>query len=280
VGDTLAFFDETMAFLGSAKVVSAVSVANPKLPLPPWPSGAVKVTLDSARSFLRPGIHEVNMNHAPSRVYISDVNIHDKLGRGIMLGGFHMLIRNSQFRNLTASAIASIVSNYFGESVASSDIAIRDNIMQHTNYVPQLFQDSADGTNYYPNRNASIALFADIFSDYNNTSNEVTGIYPGFQQLEISGNSFDSASGAGIYLTGTKDVEINHDRFTGCEAVPDADPLYSYYGSESKSAVVLSFADTVLLIHDRTTDAACTARQDDSSSKDIFIERKRDEDEN
>jgi Right handed beta helix region len=273
VGDTLAFFDESMALLGSAKVVAPAN--------PPYPASSVTVYLDSAPGFLRPGIHAVNMNHAPSRVYISDVDIHDKLGRGILLGGFHMLIRNSQFRNITATAIASIVSNFFGESVASSDIAIRDNTMQHTNYVPQLYQASADGTNYFPNRNASIALFADVFSNYNNTSNEVTGIYPGFQQIEISGNSFDSASGAGIYLTGTKNVEVNRDRFTGCEAVPNADPLYSYYGSESQSAVVLSFADTVSLIHDRTTDAkACTARKDDSSSKDIFIERKRDEGEN
>jgi hypothetical protein len=275
-GDTLAFFDESMAFLGSAKVDS-VAPAN----LPPWPIGPVTVQLDAVRSFLKPGIHAVNMNHAPSRVYISDVDIHDKLGRGILIGGFHMLIRNSHFRNITATAIASIVSSYFGESVASSDIAIRDNTMDHTNYVPKLYQASADGTNYYPERNASIALFADIFSNYNNTSNEVTGIYPGFQQIEISGNSFDSATGAGIYLTGTKNVEVNRDRFTGCEAVPDADLLYSYFGSGSKSAVVLSFADTVSLIHDRTADAAaCTARTDDSSSRDVLIDSKRDAGEN
>lgn len=269
-GDTLAFFDESMAFLGSAKVDS-VAPAN----LPPWPVGPVTVQLDSARSFLKPGIHAVNMSHTPSRVFISDVDIHDKLGRGILVGGFHMLIRNSRFRNITATAVASVISSSSSESVGSSDIAIRDNTMEHTNYVPRLYQESADGTNYYPNHNASIALFADIFSDYNNTSNELTGIYPGFQQLEISGNSFDSATGAGIYLTGTKNVEVDRNRFTGCEAVPDADSLYSYYGSESKSAVVLSFSDAVSLIHDRTTDAAaCTARKDDSSSKDILIERK------
>ena len=120
------------------------------------------VRLDSAPSFLKPGIHAVNMNHAPSRVYVSDVDIHDKLGRGILIGGFHMH-RQLGFRNITATAIASIISSYFGESVASSDIAIRDNMMEHTNYVPKLYQSSTDGTNYYPNRNASIALFADIF---------------------------------------------------------------------------------------------------------------------
>jgi hypothetical protein len=174
-GDTLAFFDESMAFLGSVKVHS-VGPAN----LPPWPVGPVTVQLDSAPGFLRTGIHAVNMNHAPSRVYVSDVDIHDKLGRGILIGGFHMLIRNSRFRNITNTAIASIISSYFSESVDSSDIAIRDNVMEHTNYVPRLYQSSADGTNYYPNRNASIAFFADIFSDYNKASNEVTGIYPGF----------------------------------------------------------------------------------------------------
>jgi hypothetical protein len=267
-GDTLAFFDESMAFLGSAKVDS-VAPSN----LPPWPVGPVTVQLDAARSFLKPGIHAVNMNHAPSRVFISDVDIHDKLGRGILIGGFHMLIGDSRFRNITATAIASIVSSYFSESVASSDIAIRDNAMEHTNYVPKLYQSSVDGTNYYPDRNTSIALFADITSDYNNASNEVTGIYPGFQQIEISGNSFDNPTGAGIYLTGTKSVEVDRDRFTGCEAVPDADPLYSYYGSESKSAVVLSFSDTVSLLHDLMTDAAaCTAREDHSSSKDFLID--------
>jgi hypothetical protein len=268
-GDTLAFFDETMAFLGATKVDS-VAPDN----LPPWPVGPVTVQLAAAQSFLRPGIHAVNMNHAPSRVYISDVDIHDKLGRGILVGGFHMLIRDSRFRNITASAIASIISSYFGESVSSTDIAIRDNTMEHTNYVPKLYQTSVDGTNYYPNRNASIALFADLSSTYNNTFNEVTGIYPGFQQIEISGNRFDSATGAGIYLTGTKNVEINRDDFAGCRAVPDADPLYSYYGSNSKSAVALSFSDTISLIHDCTTSAAaCTARKDDSSSKDIVVQR-------
>jgi hypothetical protein len=274
-GDTLAFFDESMAFLGSAKVDS-VGPAN----LPPWPVGPVTVQLESAPGFLRTGIHAVNMSHAPSRVYVSDVDIHDKLGRGILIGGFHMLIRNSRFRNITNTAIASIISSYFSESVASSDIAIRDNVIEHTNYVPRLYQSSADGTNYYPDRNASIALFADIFSDYNSTSNEVTGIYPGFQQLEISGNRFDSATGAGIYLTGTKDIEVNRDQFMGCEAVPDADPIYSYYGSESKSAVVLSFVDTVSLNHDRTSDAAgCTARKDDSSTRGFHIERNREDSE-
>ena len=270
-GDTLAFVDEAMGYLGSGKIAS-VGPSN----LPPWPVGPVTVKLDSPLSWLRPGIHAVNLSHVPSRVYVSDVNIHDKLGRGILIGGFHMLIQRSSFRNITGTAIASIVSSFFSESPGASDIAIRDNTMARTTYVPKAYQTSADGTNYYPVRNASIAIFEDISSTYNGASNEVTGIYPTFQDIEISGNRIDSTTGGGIYLTGTKNVEIHHDRFTGCQAVPDADPLYSYYGSESKSAVVLSFADTVSLIHDRTTeDADCSARKDSSSSKDVVVERKR-----
>lgn len=268
-GDTIAFFDEAMGFLGSAEVES-ISPAN----LPPWAGQPITVQLKSQLSWLKPGIHAINMNHAPSRVYVSDVDIHDKLGRGILLGGFHILVRRSTFRNMTASAIASILSSYFGESTGASDVAIRDNQITGTNYVAKLFQSSNDGTNTYPNRNASIAMFGDIFSSYDGVSNEVTAVYPLYQDIEISGNEIESRTGAGIFLSGTKNVHIDQDRFTGCGAVPDADPLYSYYGSESTSAVVLSFADTVFAKGDRTTvDPSCFARADASSSKDVVVER-------
>ena len=117
-------------------------------------------------------------------------------------------------------------------------------------------------------------MFGDIFSSYDGVSNEVTAVYPLYQDIEISGNEIESRTGAGIFLSGTKNVHIDQDRFTGCEAVPDADPLYSYYGSESTSAVVLSFADTVFAKGDRTTvDLSCFARADASSSKDVVVER-------
>ena len=268
-GDTFAFFDEGLGFLGSAEVES-ISPAS----LPPWGGQPITVQLKSPLSWLKPGLHAVNMNHAPSRVYVSNVNIHDKLGRGILLGGFHLLVRRSTFRNITNSAIASIMSSYFGESTGISDIAIRDNRMTGTNYVPKLFQDSADGINTYPNRNASIAMFGDILSSYNGVPNEVTAVYPLYQDIEISGNEFESRTGAGIFLTGTKNVQIDRNRFTGCGIVPDADPLYSYYGSESRSAVVLSFADTVSARGNRTgDDPDCSARTDASSSKDVVVER-------
>ena len=266
-GDALAFFDQALGYLGSATVEST-SPPN----LPPWGGQPITVQLNSPFSWLSSGIHAVNMNHAPSRVYISDVNIHDKVGRGILVGGFHMLIQNSRFENMTASAIASIISSYFNESTGASDIAIRNNTIVGTNSVAKLYQTSVDGTNYYPARNASIAMFADISSTYNGMWNEVTGIYPSFQNIEISGNTIQSAAGTGIYLTGTRNDRIDNDHFTGCAAVPDADPIYSYFGSESRSALVLSFADNVLATGDVASgNPICTARTDSVSSRNVVV---------
>jgi|HubBroStandDraft_4_1064222.scaffolds.fasta_scaffold01064_5 hypothetical protein len=265
-GDALAFFDQALGYLGSATVQS-ISPPN----LPPWGGQPITVQLNSPVSWLSSGIHTLNMNHAPSRVFVSDVNIHDKVGRGILVGGFHMVIQNSRFQNMTASAIASIVSSYFSESTGASDIAIRNNTIVGTNHVPKLYQTSVDGTNYYPSRNASIAMFADISSTYDGVWNEVTGIYPSFQDIEISGNKIQSATGTGIYVTGTRNDRIDNDQFAGCAAVPDADPIYSYFGSESRSALVLSFADNVSATVDVVTDSICAARMDSASSKNILV---------
>jgi parallel beta-helix repeat protein len=173
---------------------------------------------------------------------------------------------------MTASAIASIISSYFNESAGASDIAIRNNTIVGTNSVPKLYQTSVDGTNYYPSRNASIAMFADISSTYDGIWNEVTGIYPSFQDIEISGNTIQSATGTGIYLTGTRNDHIDNDQFTGCAAVPDADPIYSYFGSESRSALVLSFADNVLATGDVASgNPICTARTDSASSRNVVV---------
>ena len=54
---------------------------------------------------------------------------------------------------------------------------------------------------YYPSRNASIAMFGDVFSNYDGARNEITGIYPLFQQLDFSGNTLQSVTGAGVCLT-------------------------------------------------------------------------------
>jgi hypothetical protein len=183
-----------------------------------------------------------------------------------------MLIQDSRFENLTASAIASIVSSYFSESTGASDLAIRNNAILGTNHVPKLYQTSVDGTNYYPSRNASIAMFTDISSTYDGIWNEVTGIYPSFQDIEISGNTIQSASGTGVYVTGTRNdrIDIDNDQFAGCAAVPDADPIYSYFGSESRSALVLSFADNVSATGDVVT-GNCTARTASASSNHVLV---------
>ncbi len=111
-----------------------------------------------------------------------------------------------------------------------------------------------------------------LTSNYAGVSNEVTGIYPLFQDIEISQSTLQSTTGAGIFLTGTKNVQIDGDQFTGCAAVPDADPIYSYFGSESKSALALSFAQNVSAIGDVAIGGPiCIARADSSSSRDVVV---------
>jgi hypothetical protein len=266
-GDTLAFFDQGLGYLGSATVASV----NPPN-LPPWGGQPITVGLAAPVSWLSPGIYVTDINHVPSRVYISGVHIHDKLGRGILLGGFHILVQDSSFENITAAGIATFISGYFHESTGSSDIAIRNNTLVGTNYVPKLYQTSVDGTNYYPAKDASIVLSGDLSTTYDGAWNEVTGVYPAFQDLEISGNTIQSASGTGVFLAGTVNDRIDGNRFTGCAAVPDADSTYSYFGSESKSALVLSFAQKVSATGDVTAPGlACTARTDLASSKNVQV---------
>ncbi len=73
-------------------------------------------------------------------------------------------------------------------------------------------------------------------------------------------------------MAGTADDRIDGNRFTGCSAVPDVDPIYSYFGSESKSALVLSFAENVSAIGDVIAPGqACTARADFASSKNVQV---------
>lgn len=267
VGDTLAFFDQSLGYLGSATIES-ISPSN----LPPWGGQPITVGLNATVNWLSPGIYVTDISHVPSRVYISGVHIHDKLGRGILLGGFHMLVQNSSFTNLSATGIDAIFSTYFQESTGVSDIAIRNNKFARTNYVPKLYQTSVDGTNFYPVRNAAIAMFGDVSTAYDGAGSEVTGIYPAFQDIEISGNTIQSATGTGIFLTGARNDHIDNNQFTGCGAVPDADPIYSYFGSESRSALVLSFAENIVVTGDVTTaDPKCTARTDAASSKNIEV---------
>jgi hypothetical protein len=93
-----------------------------------------------------------------------------------------------------------------------------------------------------------------------------------FQDIEISGNAIQSATGTGIYVTGTRNDRIDNDQFAGCAAVPNADPIYSYFGSESRSALVLSFADNVSARSDVVIGhPICTARKDSASSRNILV---------
>jgi hypothetical protein len=268
VGDTLAFFDPSLGYLGSA-TIDSVSPAN----IPPWGAGLpITVGLTAPVNWLSSGIYVTDITHVPSRVYISGVNIHDKLGRGILLGGFHMLVQNSSFKNITATGLAAIFSSFFRESIGASDIAIRNNTFVGTNYVPRLYQTSADGVNYYPARNASIAMFGDLSTTYDSVWNEVTGIYPAFQDIEISHNTLQSLSGAGIYLTGIRNARIERNDFVRCAPVRDADTIYSYFGSESRSALVLSFAENIQIPGNVTTaDPSCRARMDAASSENVVI---------
>ena len=65
---------------------------------------------------------------------------------------------------------------------------------------------------------------------------------------------------------------INDNDFVHCAAVPDADPLYPYFGAESRSAVVLSFAETVSAAGNSTgDDPRCFARKEHSSTKDVVV---------
>lgn len=183
-----------------------------------------------------------------------------------------MLVQNSSFKNITATGLAVIFSSFFRESTGASDIAIRNNMFAGTNHVPKLYQTSTDGMNYYPARDASIAIFGDLSTTYDNVWNEVTGIYPAFQDIEIFGNTFKSASGAGVFLTGTRNDRIDANDFGGCAPVPDADPIYSYFGSESRSALALSFAEKIRIAGDMSTaDPICTARMDAASSDNVIV---------
>jgi hypothetical protein len=241
---------------------------------PPWGGQPITVGLSSPVNWLSPGIYATNTSHVPSRVYISDVKIHDKLGRGILLGTFHVLVQNSSFRNITATGLASFISGYFHESTGSSDVAIRNNTFVGTNYVPKLYQTSADGTNYYPAKDASIVMSADLSTTYDSVWNEITGIYPAFQDIEISGNFIRSVSGAGIFLTGARNDRVDSNEFAGCAPVPDPDPIYSYFGSQSKSALVLSFAEDIAVAGNvPTADPTCTARTDFASSRNVLVRR-------
>jgi hypothetical protein len=131
----------------------------------------------------------------------------------------------------------------------------------------------------YPHRNAVISIASEVATKYNKTPDNFNGIYPAFQDIEISGNTIQSLAGAGIYMAGVYSGQpsagtegVLHNRFTGCASVPHTDPLRAYFGSESTSAVVMNFVDGISLIGNQTTGRpACAARLDYGSSSNIKI---------
>ena len=267
-GDTMAFFDESLAFVGSSRVQSSSG------------SGPLKIQLKDSVRFLRPGLKALNMSHIPSLFYISGVMVRKKIGRGILVGALHGVIQNSTFESLTMAGINFHFSSYWNEGAPSSDVAIRNNQFRRTNWSIKFYQYGTwMGT--YPHRNAAISVFSEVATNYNKTPDNFNGIYPAFQDIEISGNTIQSLSGAGIYMAAVSNSRaasstegISKNRFEGCASVPHTDPLRAYFGSESASAVVLNFVDGISLVGNETTARPpCTARVDYGSSGDINISK-------
>jgi hypothetical protein len=266
-GETLAFFDESLAFLGSARVQSSTG------------DGTRTVDIENGVNWIRPGIKAMNMSHIPSHFYISDVTVRNKIGRGMLIGGLHGLIQNSTFDSVTMTGILFHFSSYWSEGAPSSDVALRNNQFTGT-HVSRKFYQYGTGTGTYPHRNAAISIASEVATNYNKTPDNFNGVYPAFQDIEISGNAIQSLAGAGIYMAGVYNSHtsagtqgILHDRFTGCASVPHTDPLRPWFGSESTSAVVLNFVDGVSLVRNQTTGhPTCTVREDYSSSNNVSIE--------
>jgi hypothetical protein len=265
-GDTLAFFDEALAFLGSGRVKSSSG------------EGPRKIQLQNGVSWLRSGIKAINMSHIPSGFYISGVTVRNKIGRGFLIGGLHGLIQDSTFDNLTMTGILFHFSSYWSEGAPSSDVAIRNNRFIHTSYARKFYQYGT-GMGTYPNRNVVISIFSEVATNFNKTPDNFNGIYPAFQDIEISGNTMGGSAGGGIYMSGVYNAQpsaghegLVNNRFNGCASVPQTDPLRPYFGSESSSAVVLTFVDGISLLGNQTTaHPACAARVDHGSSNNVSI---------
>jgi hypothetical protein len=270
-GDTLAFFDEALAFLGSANVASASGQLASG-------SGPQKIELKQGFNALRPGLKAINMMHVPSGFYVSGVTFRRKIGRGIIFGALHGLLQDSAFEDLTYSGVMFHFSSYWSEGAPSSDIAIRNNRFVRTSSSAKFYQ-SGTGSGTYPHRSATIAIFSEAATNFNKTPDNFIGPYPAFQDIEISGNALQSVAGAGIYMAGvlngrepgsSEGILRNH--FTACGVVAQTDPIRPYFGSASRSAVVMNFAAGIALLQNLTTvHPDCAARMDFSSSSQINL---------
>lgn len=265
-GDTLAFFDETLAFIGSARVQSCSG------------NGTQKIQLKNSVHFLHAGLKAINMNHVPSGFYMSGVTVRKKIGHGIIFGALHGVVQNSTFESLTMGGVGFHFSSYWSEGAPSSDIAIRNNQFVRINWSKKFYQ-SGTGMGIYPHRNAAISIADEAVTNYNKVPDNFIGIYPVFQDIEISENTIQSLAGAGIYLAGVYNTRtadstegLLKNRFLGCAPVADTDTMRAYFGSESTSAVVMNFVHDISLAGNQTTaHPACAARLDYGSSSNIVV---------
>jgi hypothetical protein len=267
-GDTLAFFDEALAFIGSARVQSSTG------------DGPRKIQLQNGVGWLRPGLKAIDMSHIPSHFYISGVTVRNKIGRGILIGGLHGLIQNSTFDSVTMTGILFHFSSYWSEGAPSSDVALR-NLQFTRTHISRKFYQSGTGMGTYPHRNAAISIASEVATNFNKTPDNFNGVYPAFQDIEISGSTIQSLAGPAVYMSGVSNRQpgtggLLKNRFTGCavvpDTVPDTDPLRAYFGSESTSAVVMTFAHGITLAENQTTGRPpCAARVDGSSSGNINL---------
>jgi len=265
-GDTLAFFDEALAFVGSASVATA-SGTSPQ-----------KIELKSGLNALRPGLKAINLAHVPAGFYVSGVTFRHKIGHGIIFGGLHGLIQDSTFEDLTYSGIIFHFSSFWSEGAPSSDIAIRNNTFARVSSSTKYYQ-SGTGSGTYPHRTGAIAIFSEAATNFDQTPDNFIGMYPAFQDIEISGNIIEAVAGADIYMAGVLNQPasgssdgIRNNHFTRCGLVAQTDPLRAYFGSASSSAVVMSFVNGIVLADNETSaHPACTARQDYASSSHISL---------
>lgn len=116
---------------------------------------------------------------------------------------------------------------------------------------------------------------SEVATNFNKTPDNFNGIYPAFQDIEISGNTIQSLSGPGLYMAGVENARtpastagIFRNHCTSCPGVPATDPQRPYFGSDSRSAVDLSFAHGITLGGNQTH-PTCAARVDLSSSSEI-----------
>jgi hypothetical protein len=263
--DTLAFFDEGLAFVGSSRVQSA-SGSDPQ-----------KIQLKSSVPWLRAGLKALNMSHIPSGFFMSGVTVRKKIGRGMVIGALHGVVEDSTFEQLTMSGILFHFSSYWSEGAPSSDVGIRNNKFIGTDWSRKFYQYGT-GNGTYPHRNAAISIVSEVATNFNKTPDNFNGIYPAFQDIEISGNTIQSLSGPGLYMAGVENARtpggtagIFRNHFTSCPAVPATDPLRPYFGSQSTSAVDLTFAHGITLARNQTH-PICAVRVDFSSSSGISVE--------